>query len=164
VCATLATVAIPGEPGGTRKSCDPWSGSATAHLVRFDTLPGGVLGYPDYRPGPRVRIVVDDPDHWPAAWTLALGASPPPPAVDFTKVMAIIVASKTQPDGAGAITIDSLVADRGTLYVITREQTTCRRLDALSRPIVAIAVPYQTEDVRFIDRHSTERCMPLRRR
>src|ERR1700730_18284610 len=150
LCVTVAILSLCPQQGRPEKGCDPWVGSSTAHLVRLDTLPGSGVGYPDTRHGPRVRLAIDEAKDWPVAWSMVFGPSTPPPKVDFGKTLGLIVSSKTWAEGAHGISVDSLVVDRGTLYVVTRERDTCSRTDESTRPVVALTVPFRGYDVRFI--------------
>jgi hypothetical protein len=78
--------------------------------------------------------------------------------VDFTKTIAVIVAGRTWADGPHEIVVDSIVQVRGTFYVVTREKDTCTKTDSPMRPVLALRVAGLSYDVRFIDRHSSERC------
>jgi hypothetical protein len=118
--------------------------------------------------GGEVRTIARDPDTWKAVWTLLRqnggdSLPPDPPAVNFPREMALVVAMPTQ-SCVAQVTIQSIghlgSPTNGTLLVTLLEAPpapNCKCIVA-SRPIHVVRLPRTGGTLRFVVNHGQTAC------
>ena len=137
---------------------------APAGAVAFQTLvQRGIPG----QAGEQIREVARDAASWHALWAkLREGTSPEvlpeePPAVDFTREMAIVAAMPTQ-SCVSAVTVRSVRRTGKEVVVNLLEAPPAPNCTCIvsQRPIHAIRLPQMPENVRFAVEHGQTSCGP----
>ena len=160
-CASAGAV-----PPGVKKPASPASAAAeTGKPVAFTTvLQRSVPG----QSGGEVRAVARDADSWNALWASLRqnggDALPPdPPAVDFPREMALVVAMPTQ-SCVSKVTVQSIghlgAPTNGTLLVTLLEAPpapNCRCMVS-SRPLHVVRLPRTGGTLRFAVNHGQTAC------
>jgi hypothetical protein len=95
----------------------------------------------------RERLVVRDPNEWPATWARIHGAQNPPADIvqpDFSREMAVVAAMGEKSSGGFEIVIDSVTQhERGSVVYVTERSpgTGCMTTGALTQPVHAVRAP-----------------------
>jgi hypothetical protein len=111
-----------------------------------------------------VRTLITDDVAWAEAWaTLHEGVTPQPPlpAIDFEGSVLVLAGMGMRPTGGYRVTIESVRAHEGVLYVTVRERSpgpTCGTYQALTQPVHVLEVPRQGLTAEFQVRRSVLRC------
>ena len=92
--------------------------------------------------GPELRMVVRNGDSWPAAWGLT-GATIPAPAVDLSREIVLLAATRSYGGTGHAIALDSIYGDTATgrVFAVVRERSNLVHSDTAMRAMAAVAVP-----------------------
>jgi hypothetical protein len=143
----------------------PRSGDTpAAEAVSFQTLvQRGIPG----QAGERIQEVARDAASWKALWAkLREGASPDllpeePPAVDFSREMAIVAAMPTQPC-VSAVTVRSVQRTRKEVVVTVLEAPPAPNCTCIvsQRPVHAVRLPLLSDLIRFVTEHGQTSCGP----
>lgn len=107
--------------------------------------------------------VIRDQAAFQAAWKTVLGGIPgdPPPAVDFTKEMVILVALGGRSTGGHAVRIDAVTpsGDGAVVrYTVTRPGQGCMTTQSLTSPVEMVRAPRVNGAVRFDGRDVVQPC------
>ena len=111
------------------------------------------------------RLVVRDPASWQAAWLQTYRGSspvPPPPAVDFSREMIVVVALGSHSSGGYGILIDGASeADAGAINVSVRSISPgpkCAVTAAFTEPVDIARVPRRNGRVHFVEQNEMSTC------
>lgn len=110
------------------------------------------------------RRVIREEDPFEAWWSEAQAAVDPPPvapAVDFDRRMVVAAAMGQRSTGGYAIEIVDARREDEELWVTVRETSPgdgCAVTQAMTAPVVAVAVPAVAGEVHFVEEESTRSC------
>lgn len=115
-------------------------------------------GEPDRR-----RIVLRTEQAWSDFWSrvYAPRTPPEPPSPDFDRRSVVAVAMGTRPTGGYTIDIESLSRRGGDVYVVVRETSpgeSCITTQAITAPVLAVALPAIEGEAVFVERDSVLEC------
>jgi hypothetical protein len=112
----------------------------------------------------RARLVLRSQEELNDVWARlyrGLPQPPAPPAVDFTRDMALFAALGTRPSGGHAVAIPRAALDGGVLrveVVETRPGAGCMTTQALTYPVALVRVARHAGRVEFVERVEANAC------
>lgn len=107
-------------------------------------------------------MVIRDADAWQEFWREAMDQRDSnPPEIDFSRHMVVAAAMGRRPTGGYSIDIERAYRDDEGLTLVVRETSpgpNCILTQALTAPIVAVAVPSDDAPVNFEVSSRIEEC------
>jgi hypothetical protein len=107
------------------------------------------------------RLLIHDEDEWEQRWSQIVGDDTPSPAVDFSRDMVLVVAMGVRSTSGYSITVEGVFENAEGLYVQVLETSpgpNCGVLDAISAPVIAVAIPHRDVPVFWLERADTVSC------
>ena len=106
------------------------------------------------------RLVVRSEASLLTAWANVFGGAAPPPEVDFSREMIIVVALGSRPTSGFLIAVEGASGTRETAIVTVRSlsaSTTCVTVPAVTNPYDIVRLP-RREEVRFVEQSGVQPC------
>ena len=107
------------------------------------------------------RLLIHDEDAWEQRWSQIVGDDIPAPAVDFTSEMVLVAAMGVRNSSGYGITFEGVFENAEGLYVQVLETSpgpNCGVFDAISAPVIAVAIPRRDVPVFWLERADTLSC------